>query len=251
MSDWKHYQPAVDEMKDRVILVTGAGQGIGELAAMTYAKLGATVILLGRNEKKLARVYDAIEAAGYPRPAAIPLDLAKAGENELAQMGMLVQKEFGRLDGIVHAANGFSHLSPLSNQKLDEWVEQFRVNVAAPFALTRALMPMLLKAPDAAVVVLGESHALKPKAFWGGYCASKAGQQSWVEIAASEWEQYENVRINLLVPGPIQSPFRLATHPAESKDSLPETAALAPALAYWAGPGSRGVSGSTVIFNDQ
>ncbi|UXY17334.1 SDR family NAD(P)-dependent oxidoreductase [Chitiniphilus purpureus] len=239
-----------DELKDRVILVTGAGQGLGEAAALVFARQGATVILLGRNEKKLARVYDAIEAAGGARPAAIPLDLAKVGEPELAQMGMLIQREFGRLDGILHAANGFAFLSPLSNQKLDEWVDQFRVNVAAPFAMTRALLPLLEKSPDASVLVLGESHALAPRAYWGGYSVSKAGQQNWVEIAADEWDRFTQLRINLLVPGPIHSPFRTRTHPAEARESLPATDSIVPALLYWMGPASRGQSGHTLVFNE-
>ncbi|GAB7129681.1 SDR family oxidoreductase [Silvimonas sp. JCM 19000] len=247
--NWKNPQPDGAAFKDRVILVTGAGGGIGEAAAMALAAHGATVILLGRNEKKLARVYDAIEAAGYPRPAAIPLDLNKAGEPEFAQLGMVISKEFGRLDGILHAATAFAFLSPLANQKMDEWIEQFRVNVAAPFAMTRALTPLLAAAPDAAVLVLGETHALEPKAYWGGFSASRAGQRNWVEIAADEWEAQPNLRINLLVPGPIHSPNRTKTHPAEAWSDLPSIASMVPALLYWLGPQSQGQSGKVLRFD--
>ncbi|WP_157315282.1 SDR family NAD(P)-dependent oxidoreductase [Chitinibacter sp. GC72] len=249
MESWKNYQAQAKSMQDRVILVTGAGQGIGAMAAVELAKLGATVILLGRNEKKLSRTYDAIESVGGPQPAAVPMDLAKAGETELTQLGVLIQKEFGRLDGILHCANGFNHLSPLTMQKLDEWVDMFRVNVAAPFAMTRTLLPLLQAAPDAAVLVIGESHAFEPKAYWGGFSVTKAGQHNWVQIAASEWDKFANLRINHLVPGPIQSPFRLATHPAESKDSLPETSAIMPAILYWLGQASQGQSGQTLFFS--
>lgn len=247
--NWKTHTPVADAFKDRVILVTGAGGGIGEAAAMALAAHGATVILLGRNEKKLARVYDAIEAAGYPRPAAIPLDLNKAGEPEFAQLGMAISKEFGRLDGILHCATAFAFLSPLANQKMDEWIEQFRVNVAAPFALTRALTPLLVAAPDAAVLVLGETHALEPKAYWGGFSASRAGQRNWVEIAADEWEAHDHLRINLFVPGPVHSPNRTKTHPAEAWSELPKMETLLPALLYWLGGDSRGQSGKVLRFD--
>lgn len=250
MNSWKSYEAPADAFRDRVILVTGAAQGLGEMAAKTLAAYGATVILLDRNEKKLSKVYDAIEAAGGPRPAEVPLDLARIGEAEIAQLGVMIGKEFGRLDGILHAANGFTHLSPLTNQTLDEWVEMFRVNVAAPFALTRGLLPLLANAPDAAVLVFGETHALEPKAFWGGYSVTKVGQKNWVEIAADEWENLPNLRINLLIPGPIQSPFRLATHPAEPRESLPPATRLAPALLYWLGLESRGKSGEVLYFSD-
>ncbi len=69
------YQVAADALKGKVILVTGAGDGIGRQAAISYAQHGATVILLGRTVKKLESVYDEIEAAGYPQPAIIPLDM--------------------------------------------------------------------------------------------------------------------------------------------------------------------------------
>ncbi|WP_368227730.1 SDR family NAD(P)-dependent oxidoreductase, partial [Aeromonas sp. R1-1] len=69
------YQAPRDLLKDKVILVTGAGDGIGREAALTYAAHGATVILLGRTSAKLEAVYDQIEAAGYPLPAIVPVDL--------------------------------------------------------------------------------------------------------------------------------------------------------------------------------
>ncbi|AOY01815.1 SDR family NAD(P)-dependent oxidoreductase [Jeongeupia sp. USM3] len=248
MSEWKDYQVPADAFAGRVILVTGAGQGVGAAAARALARQGATVILLGRSEKKLTRVYDDIVAAGGPEPAAVPMDLAKIGESEIAQLGVLINKEFGRLDGILHAANGFTFLSPLSNQKLDEWVEQFRVNVAAPFAITRGLMPLLTQAPDAAVLVIGEEHALDAKAYWGGFSVSKIGQQNWVRIAADEWEAYPQLRINWLIPGAIHSPFRTKSHPGESPETLTSIEALVPSLLYWLGPASLGQSGKTLLF---
>ncbi|MBM3116336.1 SDR family NAD(P)-dependent oxidoreductase [Jeongeupia naejangsanensis] len=250
MSEWKDYQVPADAFTGRVILVTGAGQGVGAAAARALARQGATVILLGRSEKKLTRVYDDIVAAGGPEPAAVPMDLAKIGESEIAQLGVLINKEFGRLDGILHAANGFTFLSPLSNQKLDEWVEQFRVNVAAPFAITRGLMPLLTQAPDAAVLVIGEEHALDAKAYWGGFSVSKIGQQNWVRIAADEWEAYPQLRINWLIPGAIHSPFRTKSHPGESPETLPAIEALVPSLLYWLGPASHGQSGQTLMFKN-
>ena len=68
------YQPAPNLLENRVVLVTGAGDGIGRAAALTYARHGATVILLGRTIAKLERVYDEIEAAGGPQPAIFPLN---------------------------------------------------------------------------------------------------------------------------------------------------------------------------------
>lgn len=247
MQPWDSFTPPPDYLKDRVILVTGAGQGLGETAALAFARHGATVILVGRNEKKLARVYDAIEAAGGPQPAAIPVDLAAMSDQDCVNLANLVWKEFDRLDGVFHCANGFTFLSPLINQKLEEWIEMFRANVAAPFALTRALLPMLKRAGDASVVFVGESHGLDPKAFWGGYAVSRAGQAALAKIAADEWER--ELRVNLLVPGPMRGPFRLKTHPAEDLESLPQLPEFEPSLLWAIGPASQGHNGETWFWS--
>lgn len=246
MQDWLQYQAPAQLLQDRVILVTGAGQGLGEVAAKALAAHGATVILLGRNEKKLAKVYDAIEAAGWPQPAAIPFDLGKASDQDCQNLANLIWKEFGRLDGVLHNANGFTHLSPAVNQKLEEWVEMFRVNVAAPFALTRSLLPLLKAAPDAAVLFTGETHGIDVKAYWGGYAVSKSAQRPLTAILASEWDSLSQLRLNWLIPGPVRSPLRTQTHPGEAKDSLPEADSLAPVYLYWLGPASAGQSGQVV-----
>lgn len=247
MDSWINYQAPIDLLKDKVILITGAGQGIGEAVALSYARHGATLILLGRNEKKLAKVYDAIEALGAPQPAALPVDLATVTENELEKIVDILSHEFGRLDGIVHNAHTSSCPSPLVNQKLDEWVKMFRVNTAIPFALTRACLPLLKLSPDASIILTGETHAMQPKAYWGAYSASKAGLPHLLAIAASEWDNLPNLRINLLVPGPVHSPFRTKTHPGETRDEIPPISSLLPTYLYWMGRDSHGHSGE-IIF---
>ncbi len=243
------YQAAPDELKDRVILVTGATQGIGHDVALEYARLGATVILLARGVKRLEMVYDEIVAAGSPEPAAIPLDLLAASDDDYNQLAFKIHQEFGRLDGIVHCASHFYASSPLVDQRIDEWMNQFRINTVAPFALTRACLPLLKKADDASVVFVGESHGLHPGPFWGAFAVSHAGLPHLTRIAANEWDAFPNLRVNLLVPGPVQSPQRTRTHPGQAKSELPKIATLLPAFAYWIGPASRGRSGETVELN--
>jgi NAD(P)-dependent dehydrogenase (short-subunit alcohol dehydrogenase family) len=240
------YQAPADLLKDKVILVTGAGQGIGEAVALSYAAHGATLILLGRNEKKLAKVYDAIEALGAPQPAAIALDLAKVNETELEKLVDVLTHEFGRLDGIVHNAHASSLPSLLTHQTLEQWMEMFRVNTALPFALTRACLPLLKQSEDASVILTGETHAMHPKAYWGAYTASKASLPHLVTIAASEWSNLPNFRINLLIPGPVYSPVRLKTHPGETREEIPSISSLLPSYLYWMGKDSHGRSGEII-----
>jgi NAD(P)-dependent dehydrogenase (short-subunit alcohol dehydrogenase family) len=238
-----------DYLAGRVVLVTGATQGIGRETALAAAAHGATVVLLARSVKGLEKVYDDIVAAGGPEPVAIPLDLLKASDDDFNTLAYQIKHAVGRLDGIVHCAAHFFALSPLQDQRIDEWMNQYRINTVAPFALTRACLPLLTAAPDASVVFVGETHGQQPGPFWGGFGASKAGLNYLTQVAASEWDVYPGLRVNQLVPGPVNSPQRTRTHPGEAKTERGELADLMPHMLYWLGSASRGRSGQTVVLD--
>lgn len=240
-----------DLLAGRTILVTGASQGLGRAVALAAAAHGATVVLLARNIKRLEAVYDDILAAGGPEPAAIPLDLLTASDDDFNAVAVKIHQELGQLDGMVHCASHFYALSPLENQGIDEWMNPFRINTVAPAALTRACLPLLKASADASVVAVGETHGLHPGPFWGGFAVSHAGLPHWVRMAASEWDNQPNLRINLLIPGPVQSPQRVRTHPGEAKTALPPADSLMPAFLYWLGPQSQGQSGQIIELNPQ
>ncbi len=235
-----------DYLAGRVLLVTGATQGIGRETALAAARHGATVVLLARSVKGLEKVYDEIVAEGLPEPLAIPLDLLKASDDEFNTLAFQIKQAVGRLDGIVHCAAHFFALSPLVDQRIDEWMNQYRINTVAPFALTRACLPLLKIAADASVVFVGETHGQHPGAFWGAFGASKAGLGYLVKVAANEWDVFPNLRVNLLVPGPVNSPQRTRTHPGEAKSERGELAALMPHMLYWLGQVSAGRSGEII-----
>ncbi|MBS0319898.1 MAG: SDR family NAD(P)-dependent oxidoreductase [Proteobacteria bacterium] len=238
--------PPSFSLRDRVVFITGATGGIGEPLAKAAAAAGATVVLHARVVRKLEALYDAIVEAGHPEPIILPLDLAKAGADDFANVANALEGQLKRLDAIVHTAAQLGALGPLEHQSFDSWVSLLHVNVAAPMGLTRALMPLLKRAPDASVVFTLDNRGIEPRAYWGGYGVTKAAVAAMARELADEWENRETLRANALVPGPIRSPLRGQTHPAENRAALPAPEALVPLYLYLIGAQPKADSGALV-----
>jgi NAD(P)-dependent dehydrogenase (short-subunit alcohol dehydrogenase family) len=240
------YVPASGLLRDRVVLVTGAGQGLGRAVAIEAARCGATAALLGRKQDKLEATYDAITKAGDPKPAMIPLDLAAAGHAEYESLVQLLRRELKRLDGIVHCAAHFVPLGPLAGQTQEQWSAMMKVNLIAPFALTRACLPLLQAATDSSVVFVGETHGATPLAYWGGFAVAKSALPALASIWAQELEHRGKPRMNVFIPGPIATPQRMQSHPGEDHGRLRSAQSAARALLYLLGPDGAHWSGRTV-----
>ena len=225
------FVPPVD-LNGRAILVTGASGGLGRALSLAMAARGATVVLHGRVVRKLEALYDEIVALGAPEPTILPLDLAAAGPEEASTAASALAAQLGRLDALLHVAATLGSLGPLEHQSFDAWQKVLRVNLAAPMLLTRALLPLLLDAPDASVVFTLDHRARDPRAYWGAYGASKAGLAALAATFADECDLRANLRVNAVIPGPMRSPLRMLTHPGEDKSVLPPPEALVPLYVY-------------------
>ena len=238
--------PTPVDLAGRAILITGAAGGLGRPLARACAAAGATVVLHGQVVRKLEALYDEIVAAGHPEPTILPLDLATASGDDYGTIAAAIRAQLGRLDGIVHTANLLGSLGPLEHQSFDTWLKVLRVNLAAAMALTRATMPLLAAAPDASVVFTLDTRGQAPRAYWGAYAVAKAGLAALATILADEWENRANLRVNAVVPGPLNSPLRARTHPGEDRTALPDPAALAPLYLYLLGAQPKADSGRQV-----
>ncbi|MDR3417322.1 MAG: SDR family NAD(P)-dependent oxidoreductase [Nevskia sp.] len=237
------YQPAGRLLQDRVILVTGASGGFGAAAAVECARRGAGVVLLGRNVKKLEKVYDAIEAEGGAQPAIYPVNLAGATWNDLSELIATIEREYGRLDGMVHAAAHFTVFSPLSDVAPRDWMEGLQVNLTAPYTLTRLALPLLAKSPDSSVVFLTDPSGHDNKAYRGAFGVAKYALEGMARSWALELEPYPQLRLNAYDPGPLRTFLRLKGYPGEDAQSVPVPETAIPGLMYLLGPDSRGQSG--------
>jgi NAD(P)-dependent dehydrogenase (short-subunit alcohol dehydrogenase family) len=245
----KEYQPRPDLLAGRVILITGAGDGIGAAAAMACAAHGATVILLGRTTRKLEAVYDAIEAAGHPQAAIYPMNLEGAAPKDYDDLAATIEREFGRLDGLLHNASQLGTLTPLGQYDIAQWSKVMQVNLNAPFLLTQACLDLLKKSADASILFTSSSVGRQGRAYWGAYAISKAANENMMQIWADELEANTTVRANSINPGAVRTAMRVRAYPGEDPNTLPRPEQILATYLYLLGPESKGVSGRQ--FNAQ
>ncbi len=239
------YSPKPDAFKDRVLLITGASDGIGEALAKRCAELGATVILNGRDKRKLEAVYDAIIAEGWPKPAILPLDFKRAKLDQYAELANVIKQEFGRLDGLAHVAGILGERAPIEHYTPMAWHDVIHVNLNAVFLLTQACIPLLQESRDPTIVFATSSVGRTGRAHWGAYAVSKFGVEGLMQVVADEHDRPDGIRSNSVNPGATRTGMRAAAYPAEDKAqlTLPEDV-LAPFL-YCLGPDSKGTTGKT------
>ena len=228
---WSASPRALD---DRVVLLTGATGGLGRASALAATRAGASVILLGRKVRALEKVYDEVAALGFAQPAIYPLDLAGATPNDYAEMAATIEREFKRLDGIVHAAAHFTGLQPAANIAPDEWLRALHVNLSAPFLLTQACLPLLRDAPDASVVFVLDDTQRMGRAHWGGYGVAKHGLAGFASILHDELEN-TSIRVHALLPAPMRTALRRAAYYGENTLQLPLPEQAANAVVYLLG----------------
>ena len=237
------YRPRADLLAGRVVLVTGAGDGIGRAAALAYAGHGADVVLLGRTRTKLEAVFDEIEARTDTRPVVVPADLLHTGEEAADALVDATRTEYGRLDGVLHNAGALGPRNPIVHYPVQDWINVMQVNVNAAFTLTKAVLPLLDASGDAAIVFTSSGVGRTGRAYWGAYAASKFATEGLVQVLADEVEQAGRIRVNSLNPGATRTSMRAAAYPGEDPATLPAPEAHMGLYLYLMGPDSRGVNG--------
>ena len=241
------YQAPADLLKERIIMVTGAGSGIGRAAAKAYAAHGATVILVGRTVAKLESVYDEIEAAGYPKPAIVPLNFEGAAVKEYEELAMTIEDNFDRIDGLLHNAAILGTRSPIELYDPEIWNKVMHVNATAPFLLSRAMIPLLRKSDDASVIFTSSGVGRRAKPYWGAYAVSKFAIEGLSQMLAEELDDdRHNVRVNSLNPGATRTNMRATAYPAENPDQNPTPEELMPVYLYLMGRDSYDVNGQQI-----
>lgn len=234
------------QLDDKIILITGAGDGIGKAVSLDCAKRGATIILLGKTTHKLEQVYDEIRASGGPEPAIYPMDLEGASADDYDDLGDNIEKEFNRLDALLNNAGCLGASTPAEMYDTELWYKVLQINLNAPFMLTRACIPLIKKSKQGAIVFTADQ---KHSAYWGAYGVAKAGMQTFMQILADELES-KNIAINAFDPGPVHTNFRIRAYPAEDSSKLNKPEDVSAPFAYLLSGDCDGVTGKTFTLDD-
>ena len=248
-TDWR-YQPEPGCLEGKVVLVTGAGDGIGATAAKTYASYGANVVLLGRTREKLEAVFDWIGEHTNTEAVIVPCDLGAFGDENAAALSNAIGEAFGRLDGLLHNASQLGPKVNIAHYPTDDWQKVFQVNVHATFLLTRAMLPLLEQPEASSVVLTSSSVGRQGRAYWGAYSASKFAVEGLMQILADEYEHAGRIRFNSLNPGGTRTGMRQAAYPAENPKDVPPPEAHMDLYLYLMSDASRSRNGEAIDARD-
>lgn len=246
-ADW---EPTPDLLRERIILLTGAANGIGRALADALAAHGATLVLLDKDVHGLELAYDEIVAAGHPEPALYPMDLAGAGPDDYIALAETLEREFGRLDGLINNAAELGALIPVSNFETELWFRTLQVDLNAPCLLTMACLGLLNASRDASVVFVSDAVGRHGKAYWGAYGVAKAGLEGFMQILADELEANTPVRVNSIDPGPVLTGLRRTAYPGEHSATLKTPADVVKPFLFLASTASRGITGRQLDVAD-
>ncbi len=218
----------------RLALVTGASRGIGAATARALARDGAHVIITARTAGGLEAVEDDIHAAGGTATIA-PMDLIDG--DGIARLADAIAGRWPALDILVLNAATLGSLTPVPAISAKDMANLLAVNVSAPQALVRAFDPLLRKSDHARIVALTSSVAASPRAYWGGYGASKAALETLMLAYADEVKAISAIRVAIVDPGATATKMRERAFPGEDPATLKPPEAVGDAIAALIGTG--------------
>ena len=227
--DWKNYQTSKDSFLGKVIMVTGAADGIGKAVTIALAEHGATVLMLDKKSRHLEKLFDEIVQRDYQEPIILPVDLMEVTPESATELAQAIHDDIGHLDGLLHNAAELGSPSPLDQYDMEYWNAVMHTNLQAPYFLTRALLPLLKQDYTSNILFTTADVGRQAAAYWGAYSIAYAGLEAQMTIWAEELEAVSNIKVNSIDPGPVRTSFRRRSHPGESQESLSSPNSITPA----------------------
>ena len=240
------YNAPKNLLKDKVILVTGGGSGIGRQAGLTFTTFGAEVILLGKNSSNLNETYSLFEKNNLKKPVLQSIDLETAKEQDYKKISEEVYKEFGKLDGLLNNASILGVKTSIQNYDFKEWRRVSKINFESALLLTRSLLPILQIPGNSSIVFTSSGVGKKGRAYWGAYAISKFATEGLVQILSEELEKTSGIRVNAINPGAVRTKMRAEAYPAEDPKNLKQPKEVMNAYLFLMGMDSLGITGNSI-----
>jgi 3-oxoacyl-[acyl-carrier protein] reductase len=203
---------------DKVVVITGAGQGLGRAFAKTFASGGAKVVIAERNVDKAREVEREI-AAGNGHAIVVETDVAN--EASVKRMAECVDKTFGRADVLINNAAIFSTLEmrPFEQIPLAEWEAVLRVNVTGPFLCARELVPLMRKNKWGRIINMASGAVTLGRPNYLHYIASKSALAGMSHSMARELGP-DGITVNAILPGATFTEIQRKTVSPEQKQRI-------------------------------
>ncbi|PWI34983.1 YciK family oxidoreductase [Vibrio albus] len=232
-------------LKDKVILVTGAGDGIGKQAAITFAEYGAKLVLLSRTKSKLEQVAEIIEKNGYPKPMLCTLDMLEATRRDYHNVTRKIEEEYNGLDGLLHSAGQLGGIVPFEEIAENVFDELIQVNVKAQLMLTQSLLPLLHTSNNGRIIFTSSTVGHIGRALWGGYAISKFATEGMMQVLADELKE-TRIRVNAINPGATRTNMRAKAKPEEDPNTIKTPLDIMPLYLYLMSEESEDVNGQCI-----
>ena len=233
-------------LEGKVILISGAGSGIGRQIAKSFSEYGAELILLSKSIDKLETLYDEINQVQVNNLTIHPLDFETADEEDYEDIFNAIRDEHPKIDGLINNAGILGEKKPLEQFNYDSWKKVLKVNLDASFLLTKNLMPLLKNSNNGSIIFTSSGVGRKGKAYWGAYSISKFATEAMMQILSEELENTSSIRVNCVNPGAVRTSMREAAYPAENPESNPLPIEIIKPYLYLISDMSLGVNGQSI-----
>ncbi|HVC43785.1 MAG TPA: SDR family oxidoreductase [Candidatus Binataceae bacterium] len=190
----------MQDLKDKVAIITGGGYGIGKEIALLYARQGMRITLAARSAGPLAEARAAVEKLGA-QTITIPTDVAK--EADCARMVAATVKAFGRVDILVNNAGIAGPTKSTTEMSLAEWQEVIDINLTGAWLASRAALPTMAQQGAGNILMISSGAGRRGYPLRSPYASSKWAMIGLTQTLAGEWGA-SGVRVNCICPGAVE-----------------------------------------------
>jgi NAD(P)-dependent dehydrogenase (short-subunit alcohol dehydrogenase family) len=233
-------------LKDKVILITGGGRGIGRATVKRFVAEGGKVAFCARSAGEVAGTASEIEEAGGK---VLPFRADISSRREVQRMVSQVISDLGDIDLLINNAGVLGPSETIATYTPEAWEEVIRINLNGTFLVTHAVVRTMIPRRTGTIISITSSVGRKGRARWGAYAVSKFGLEGMMQTLAEEVAPF-HLRTITLNPGATRTKMRAAAYPKEDPDKLQDPSEVARALHYLAVSTDASLHGQSLNMSD-